>query len=171
MNHSTNQAIINSKWKDDSFKKTGHLMFTFACISPLFTAVGTQMNCTINSTSAGIFQWYAYDTLLLSHTTLGDSSKQYSVTLSNLPYSPSHITRVAGQSISNQVAAEVHLGAQIVVSGASLSVPDIVCFNSHVNINSTVVAAKPVRQELLVNLERRKEYAFVLYNYNVFTLM
>lgn len=123
--------------------------------------LGTHMNCTVNSTTAGILQTYLYSTLLTSQTLLPDSRKRYIVSYSNLPYSPSHRIDVMCRSVTSIVSDTTTLEVQIPVSGLSLVGPDSVCFFSEFTLESKVAQGKPVTKELLVDSVKKSTQALL----------
>ena len=116
------------------------------------------MNCTVNSTTAGLFVTYTASDLFSMHTVLADSSKEYSATYSGLSYGPSHLIRAMCRNILSEVSSEKTFEVQIRVSAVGIIAPDVSCFGTIITVNSTVSAGKPVTKELLIDSVKKIDY-------------
>lgn len=116
------------------------------------------MNCTVNSTSAGIHATYTDNDLFLIHKVLADSSKEYAVTYSSLQYGPSHLMKATCRNILSEVSHETAFEVQIPISGVNIIAPNVGCFGSVITVNSTLSAGKPVTKELLIDSVKKIDY-------------
>lgn len=128
------------------------------------------MNCTVNSSTAGISESYTYGILTSDQISYSNSRKAYRRSFSTNTYSTGHKIQVACRTVIKEVIDVISIEVQIAISGSTLTIPNFACHGTTINVQSLVSKGKPVTKELLVNSIKKLDYPSSLTKDNTFAL-
>ena len=128
------------------------------------------MNCTVNSTTAGILQSYTYSVLTSDQISYSNSRKAYRRTLNTNTYSTGHQIQVACRTVIKEVIDIISIVVEIAISGLTLTMPNFACHGTRINVQSLVSQGKPVTKEVRVNLVKKLDYPSSITKDNTFSV-